>query len=62
MVKKFKEGDIVKIRSGGPDMTVKSISNIDGELICQWFSGSKLQSGYFDPESLVKVEEGKPKE
>lgn len=48
----FKSGDLVVLKSGGPEMTVKII--YDSEVICQWFAGKKLEQGRFDPESLVK--------
>jgi len=55
----LKPGDIVQLKSGGPKMTVQSMS-IDDELYCQWFAGSKLEGGRFPPEALVRVspEEG----
>lgn len=49
--RRYKTGDIVILRSGGPDMTVKGYS-MDGELHCQWFAGNKLNAGYFDPDSV----------
>jgi uncharacterized protein YodC (DUF2158 family) len=52
----FKEGDVVQLKSGGPKMTVKTM-HTDGDVYCQWFSGSKLQDGYFKPHSLQKGEE-----
>lgn len=70
MANDFKTGDIVQLKSGGPKMVVAKsttektleIPEIEldprGSVRCQWFSGSKLQEGWFDPESLVKVEEG----
>ena len=53
---KFKIGDIVKLKSGGPDMTVQDDSNV-GETVywCQWFAGKKLERGRFAPESLELV-------
>ena len=47
-------GTTVKLKSGGPDMTVKGILNTsNGPIIrCQWFAGKKLESGDFAPESL----------
>lgn len=59
MSNKFATGDVVQLKSGGPKMTVKKVTEgFDEESIeCQWFSGSKLQDGWFRPESLVKVEE-----
>lgn len=32
----FKEGDVVKVKSGGPPMTVESV-NADGSYTCVWF-------------------------
>ena len=59
---KFNEGDVVQLKSGGPKMTVKTIRDDEddfygGDVYCQWFSGSKLQDGYFKPHSLDKEEE-----
>lgn len=51
----FKSGDFVKLRVGGPKMIVDSISQFDGDVTCQWFSGSKLNHGTFAPETLEKV-------
>ncbi|WP_241303039.1 YodC family protein [Burkholderia stabilis] len=51
----FKTGDIVKLRSGGPDMTIHDSAS-DGEYKCQWFAGKKLESGWFRPEALQRVE------
>lgn len=55
-MKDFNVGDIVKVKSGGPKMTVDQITH-KGEVSCTWFSGSKMQTGYFHPETLQKVEE-----
>ncbi|AIV05920.1 hypothetical protein LA59_10745 [Vibrio harveyi] len=57
----FNVGDIVKLKSGGPDMTVKEVRmNISDEFTgnyrCQWFAGKKLDLGDFPQESLLKVE------
>lgn len=50
----FQIGDIVRLKSGGPDMTVNTV-HPDGEYNCQWFAGKKLESGYFKHEALEKV-------
>lgn len=50
--RRYKTGDIVKLKSGGPDMTVKGYDPLDKQLLCQWFAGSKLNAGYFDPDSV----------
>jgi uncharacterized protein YodC (DUF2158 family) len=55
----FKIGEIVKLKSGGPDMTVRDINGNEEIGIyfqCQWFAGKKLESGSFRDESLVLAE------
>jgi len=53
--KNFVAGDLVKLKSGGPVMTVKE-KLYDGDLRCQWFGGKKLESGDFPPDSLEVAE------
>lgn len=53
MCEKFKVGDSVCLKSGGPEMTV-SREMSGGEILCQWFAGKKLEKGVFPPESLEK--------
>ncbi|WP_218620376.1 YodC family protein [Flavobacterium sp. I3-2] len=64
-------GDIVQLISGGPEMSVhdifgktttkqftlayKTAGHTDGEIICKWFSGSKLETGFFKIETLKKI-------
>jgi uncharacterized protein YodC (DUF2158 family) len=54
-------GDIVKLKSGGPDMTVKEVisgsmtEEFTGNYRCQWFAGKKLDMGVFPQEALVPV-------
>ena len=54
----YKVGDQVQLKSGGPTMTVMQIMNsglsVD-RFRCSWFSGKKLSSGFFEPESLQSV-------
>ncbi len=53
MAKEFNIGDIIQLKSGGPKMTVMSLPDVRGGYIrCQWFAGSKLESGSFPQESL----------
>jgi len=62
----FKVGDIVQLKSGGPKMTVGEkpyLMKSHRGVYCQWFSGSKLASGFFDaqalqPSHVEKKEEG----
>ena len=50
----FQTGETVKLISGGPIMTVQEILP-NNEVQCQWFAGKKLESGYFPPDSLIRV-------
>ncbi|MFP2273218.1 YodC family protein [Enterobacter ludwigii] len=47
----FTEGDLVVLKSGGPEMTIKAIYS--DEIVCQWFAGKKLEQGRFTLESLA---------
>jgi len=66
---KFQPGDLVELKSGGPQMTVKAvrISSVADYLEdeeqqphykCQWFAGKKLELGDFGEASLKAA--GKP--
>jgi uncharacterized protein YodC (DUF2158 family) len=55
--REFKVGDIVVLKSGGPNMTIKSIPTETGtSYTCQWFAGKKLEQGVFPENSIKKVE------
>ena len=51
-------GQIVKLKSGGPEMTVqsKSSSSEGVRYWCQWFAGKKLERGVFSRQSLELIE------
>jgi len=49
----FKLGDVVKLRAGGPRMTINGYA--DGKCECVWFEGSELFKGAFPEESLRKA-------
>jgi uncharacterized protein YodC (DUF2158 family) len=53
---KFNKGDLVVLKSGGPTMTVKD-GDGHSEVQCQWFSGKKLEQGWFSVESLEAPKE-----
>jgi uncharacterized protein YodC (DUF2158 family) len=60
MAHKFQTGDIVQLKSGGPEMTVQSVpSRTSSSYRCQWFAGKKLESGPFPEESLKPVTDAK---
>jgi uncharacterized protein YodC (DUF2158 family) len=48
----FKVGDIVRLKSGGPSMTVDGYNDYDGDVVCKWFAGDKLQYGTFNPDAV----------
>jgi uncharacterized protein YodC (DUF2158 family) len=52
----FETGQIVTLKSGGPQMTVQTSSAKDGYSHCQWFAGKKLEQGRFPAESMKLVE------
>ena len=53
----FETGAIVKLKSGGPEMTVERPDTLNGKnsFYCQWFAGKKLERGSFPASSLVRV-------
>lgn len=53
--KEFEVGSIVKLKSGGPEMTVQYKESDPTYYRCQWFAGKKLENGRFPPESLERV-------
>lgn len=53
----FKKGDLVRLKSGGPDMTIDElypprIGN-DASARCVWFAGKKHEFARFDLATLV---------
>ncbi|VTU22937.1 putative small protein [Variovorax sp. PBL-H6] len=53
----FKIGDTVRLKSGGPEMTVNSVpDHYNSHYNCQWFAGKKLESGGFQPAAIELVE------
>ena len=50
---RFKVGDTVILKSGGPDMTVVQIVGISNDrAMCSWFAGKKNESGNFPFDAL----------
>ncbi|MFN8092191.1 MAG: DUF2158 domain-containing protein [Vicinamibacteria bacterium] len=50
----FRPGDTVRLKSGGPVMTVSFEEH--GSVACQWFSGPKLEQSRFPATSLELAE------
>lgn len=52
----FQVGDVVRLKSGGPDMTVKRLMGVGAD--CVWFQGdNRLAEGaWFASDLLTRVE------
>lgn len=46
-------GDTVQLKSGGPNMTIRAITNI--EIHCTWFVAGINYSIWLPPDCLTKV-------
>jgi len=55
MGNQFKVGDVVKLKSGGPNMTV-TIAQPGAQIYCTWFHENKLERHAFIPETVEGVE------
>lgn len=55
----FAVGDVVKLASDGPDMTIQRLPQPKTQHYdnyeCQWFAGKKLEHGRFQAEQLILV-------
>jgi uncharacterized protein YodC (DUF2158 family) len=60
MEKKFKRGDVVQLKSGGPEMTDGIWDHGDEEKVnCRWFEGKgKSHEEQFFEDELVLAESG----
>src|SRR5205085_2974386 len=52
----IKVGDVVQLKSGGPQMTVVSDEG-NGYFFCQWFIAGKLDQNSFPSSALKRVSE-----
>jgi uncharacterized protein YodC (DUF2158 family) len=54
-----KIGDVVMLASGGPAMTVNSVTQGAGEWNCEckWFEGCECRKEFFAAQALVKVDD-----
>lgn len=62
MERKFSEGDIVTLKSGGPEMTVNGYAwqgnyQTYDTVICFWFDGAEQKTAEFNQETL-KLNDG----
>ena len=55
----WKPGDIVQLKSGGPQMTVAGEDQL-GMVICEWFVGPNANSKSFNAAVLKKYEPPQP--
>ena len=54
-MEQFKIGDVVKLKSGGPPMTIREVKAT--EIVCAWFGpNEQIEIWGFGKEMLVKVE------
>jgi len=62
----FKKGDVVRLRSGGPRMTIQDLGGgdyttstfvIDDPVVCVWFEGPNLQEKVFERACLESFPE-----
>lgn len=53
----FEKGDVVRLKTGGPRMTVQGRRVHGDDLICKWFDDDGANKESFAPESLEKVED-----
>ena len=59
--KQFKVGDVVQLKSGGPQMTVKNYGqygyNVEEECLCVWFEKDTVKEAVFAEALLKKANE-----
>lgn len=53
----FQKGDIVKLKSGGPEMTIENIGTYNSveKANCAWFDGKTKESSLFALEAIEKL-------
>jgi len=54
MPSQIQAGDVVELKSSGPDMTVKWVSG--SECYCEWFDGKKVAGATFEMTQLRKTD------
>jgi uncharacterized protein YodC (DUF2158 family) len=51
MANKYKVGEVVQLKSGGPAMTVDELTSSD-RYRCVWFKGASREQGVFSEDTL----------
>ena len=58
----FEQGDKVRLKTGGPTMTISSRAVGSGNrFVCQWFEGRTMEHGVFSTEDLELVVAAPPR-
>ena len=52
MEQQFNIGDVVMLKSGGPNMTVEHIDDDPVLIYCAWFDGKEKKQNSFPPDAL----------
>ncbi len=51
----LKIGDKVRLKSGGPEMTVNQLDSVGMGVECVWFDGAKRSNAFFSESTLEPV-------
>ena len=52
----FAVGDVVRLKSGGPDMTVEATDAKSADVVCTWLAENERQHSRFKSLTLRKVD------
>ena len=56
-----KVGDVVRLKSGGPRMTIANTASNPAGILCTWFDQAEVKSSRFPPEALEPVKKSQEK-
>lgn len=54
---KFKAGELVQLKAGGPNMVVVAWNTLNEAYKCSWFSGAKHNNQLFKEEAIHPYDE-----